>query len=141
MHAISRTVISLAIVLVSTSMVSHFTRTNIEISLRLGPNLKIYDMTTIRSKRRHCYIHHQDTTSSETELFANSTQESFILKYVMTAAQALATKSTSRGCEQQISNLPTNTFPLLTWQAILARPRPAFTMSGAPAEPPSGNKP
>jgi hypothetical protein len=72
MHAISRTVISLAIVLVSTSMVSHFTRTNIEISLRLGPNLKIYDMTTIRSKRRHCYIHHQDTTSSETELFANS---------------------------------------------------------------------
>ena len=52
----------------------------------------------------------------------------------MIAAQALATKSTARGRER-ISNLLTNTSTLLTWQAILARPRPAFTMSGALAEP------
>lgn len=40
----------------------------------------------------------------------------------------------------KISNLSTNTSTLLTWQAILAQPRPAFVMSGAPAEPSVGNK-
>lgn len=60
--------------------------------------------------------------------------------YVMIAAQALATKSTARGCKPNLKPFD-QISALLTWQAILARPRPAFTMCGAPAGPPFGNKP